>query len=336
MRILKKLAFVLVSCLILGFIWLKQEEKLDCMYYAFPGKDGLTEIVIPDKIVKNKDCNELQAWMQTQTPQEMVMEIPDCPWGRDGIIGSFNIDGTNFCMPRPYINVDRYKLSGNTDELHLEFNYDTLEPVDPQVIASGKYNASDYIDLVIKKNPQRDACSSNQTCQQLYWTQLIYLLERYDSQPLDDTIQLHLEQKSFQGTDLDLYFVDNWRRACIVDGLTINADGKKKEVCQSKSPNIFILSNDNPINPSLWVECVDSRDYMDLRSSGYVCKIRNYYDDSNIVIDVYFDQSKYLSKYKDVLQKVETLVSRFQTFYNCHDRKVVDESVKIVVNKLEN
>jgi hypothetical protein len=107
-------------------------------------------------------------------------------------------------------------------------------------------------------------------------------------------------------------------------------------VCQSKSPNIFILSNDNPINPSLWVECVDSRDYMDLRSSGYVCKIRNYYDDSNIVIDVYFDQTKYLSKYKDVLQKVETLVSRFQTFYNCHDRKVADDSVKIVVNKLDN
>lgn len=324
----------MISCAALAYVWLSKEKKLNDMYYAFPGPHGLIEVAIPNKITKDKDCAKLKDWMQTQTPSDLIMEIPDCPWEREGLIGSFDIEGTNFCMPRSYINIERYEISGAADELRLEFNFDTLEPVDSQIVSSPMYDASNYIDLVIKKNPLKGLCSSNQTCQVAYWNQLISLLERYDSQPLDDVIQLHLEQKSFEGTDLDLYYVDNWRRTCIVDGRTIGE--KKGEACEDKSPNLFVLSNEDPTNPSLWLQCVDSRDYMDLRSNGYVCKVRNYYDNNNVVLDVYFDQNKYLTRYKELLQKVEILVNRFQTYYNCQQKIIQDNNVKIIINRSGN
>ncbi len=318
MNNIKILIFILISCISLVYIWHHKIESDNVMYYEFPGANGIIEIAIPEKIVKKKDCAKLKAWMQDQTPEEFIMEIPDCPWDKKGLIGVFNISGTQFCVPRSYLNVERYKLSGNVAELHIEFNFDTLEPVDPQLMRDGKYDASGYIDLVIKKNPERNRCTSNQNCQHLYWSELVALLERYDGQLSDDVIKLSLITKDFQGMGLDYYTFDNFKRACIVSGIV--RQEKANEICEDKSPNLFISSTDDPSNPSLWIHCVDGRDYMDLREDSYVCKIRRYYNNSDIVVDIYFDQKIYISRYRELLTKVETLLSRFQTSYYCQDQ----------------
>jgi hypothetical protein len=318
MNKLKKFIFILISCTCLIYIWYYKIESADSLYYEFPGANGITSIAIPERIVKHKDCAKLKAWMQDKTPPELIMEIPDCPWDKKGLVGVFNISGTQFCIPRSYLNIEKYKLSGNVDELHLEFDFNTLEPVDRQLIIEGKYNASNYIDIVIKKNPQRDKCTSNQSCQQLYWSELVGLLERYSGQPSDDIIKLSLIKKNFHGIDLDYYIFDNWKRACIVSAIA--RQEKANEICEDKSPNLFLSSTDDPSNPSLWIHCVDGRDYMDFRSDKYICKIRHYYNDSNIIVDMYFDQDIYISRYRDLLRKIETLLNRFQTSYYCQSQ----------------
>jgi uncharacterized protein Yka (UPF0111/DUF47 family) len=59
---------------------------------------------------------------------------------------------------------------------------------------------------------------------------------------------------------------------------------------------------------------VDGRDYMDLREDSYVCKIRRYYNNSDIVVDIYFDQKIYIAisrasnKSRDIAEQISNIL----------------------------
>lgn len=286
------------------------QEKPQPLYYTFPGDSGYENKPIPQDIINSKDCGKLREWMIKVTPEMLSMEMPDCPWEVKSQMGAFVINNVNLCLPRSYINVERDRVQGNLDELHVEFNFDNLEPV--MLTDNQTYDASNYIDLIIKINPERALCATSEKCQSVYWKELVSLFEMYDSQPQGNVIQLRLNQKNYEGMNLDSYVIDNWKRCCIHDNNSQNG------ICKSHSPTLYIPSSEDPTNPTFWIQCVDGRDYMDFRTDKSICRMRNYYNDSKIAVDIYFDKAKYFSSYQDVQEKVTQLVNRFEMgYYNC-------------------
>ena len=312
-KIFKTLFLITAVCIAL-LVALNHYRHDHTLYYVFPSKDGISEIEIPKDIIKKQDCVALKSWMGRYTPAELIMEQPDCPWQKIGLLGKFSINNNQFCIPRDYISVDKFKASGEVAEIHIKFHFDSLEPINQYALLNRQhYQPDEYIDILIQRTFGDADADPIELCQSRYWGEVISLFEASNYQPSESMLQLRLEQKSAHGTDLDHYVIENWKRCCITHDII---DPKSKsDPCKNANPHLFIPSIEDPTQPKFWIQCSPAQGYKDVRDERAVCKIKVY--EKDYAVAIFFYQEKYLPKYKELLNKTSEIIDRFKGEYYC-------------------
>ncbi len=300
---------VFFLCLMLLGILLYNLRGQENFYYIFPGNQDAIELEIPREIIASRSCETLINWMKKNTPSELVEELPTCPWNKKGLVGHFKMNNTLFCVPRDYLSIRKFKLSGEIGELHIQFDFDSLSPVPVSNLIHHKpYVPQDNISIILVKH--QETIKNSQTH---YWQSLMTLLRRYNYQPQNMPIELTLKERNYLNTGLDYYVVTNFERCCIVQS---DINMHKESGCYEKGPNIFIRTGDNPVNPEYWIQCYNNLEYLDLVKEHYTCEFRTF-DSDDYSVEILFNQSKYLMQYKNVISQSLDLVNRFKSNEYC-------------------
>ena len=126
MKIILQLLLI-VFLIYLGFWGWKMFHRTKDLYIVGTSIfEGPIKIKVPPKIVKEKDCKALKDFVRKQIRPGFPLDI-DCPWIKVGKIGSFEMNGVKFTLPREYLWLSRKQPDGKVEGLYMMFKYPSFE-----------------------------------------------------------------------------------------------------------------------------------------------------------------------------------------------------------------